>query len=301
MSSYDKKCIKRFAIKSSYYFITLASLALAAWALYYAFRCVDIHFAYWVVVYVAVAIYLLLAVKFIRSRKRGFYKFLAHSALLQLIPLVASISTFCLVPRIPNNIIAQEKQEEFGPYKPLQGKVSTYERAFNDMQDVQKRAALANGLPPFESRAQIEEQYRELRRDKKLVKIETNSKYVVRPLTYSSPYVVPKVERLLEDLADLFQQKMQSNTRFMVTSVLRTEEDIKKLKRVNGNASSASCHCNATTIDISYARFDQDVFLPRDGYQLRLALAQALYELRKEGRCYVKRERKQYCYHITVR
>lgn len=276
-------------------------MALAAWALYYAFRCVEIHFAYWVVVYVAIAAYLLLAIKFARSRRRGFHKFLAHSFLLQLIPIVASVLIFCIVPRMPNRVIERVEQEEFGPYKPLQGKVSTYERAFNDMQDIQKRAALANGLPPFESRAQIEEQYRELRRKKTLVKIETNSRYVVRPLTYSAPYVVPKVEELLDDIADLFQQKTQSNTRFMVTSVLRTEEDIKKLKRVNGNASSASCHCNATTIDISYARFDQDLFRPRDGYQLRLALAQTLHELRKAGRCYVKRERKQYCYHITVR
>jgi uncharacterized protein YcbK (DUF882 family) len=190
---------------------------------------------------------------------------------------------------------------EIEAYQPISGKVSTYERAFNDMQDVQKRAALANGLPPFESRAEIEKRYKELRRSKQLVLIETNSKYVVRPLTYSSPYVVPKVEALLSDLADSFQAKSQSKARFMVTSVLRTEDDIKRLRRVNGNASSASCHCNATTIDISYVRFEQDVLRPRDAYQLRLALAKALHELRKEGRCYVKRERKQYCYHITVR
>ena len=85
-----------------------------------------------------------------------------------------------------------------------------------------------------------------------------------------------------------------------MTSVLRTEEDVKKLKRVNGNASTNSCHCNATTIDISYVRFDDDEDKPRGGYELRWALAQSLHELREAGRCYVKIERKQYCYHITV-
>ena len=64
---------------------------------------------------------------------------------------------------------------------------------------------------------------------------------------------------------------------------------------------SAFIFCNATTIDISYVRFGEDSSNPRNLYELRLALAQTLHELRKEGRCYVKIERKQYCYHITVR
>ena len=58
---------------------------------------------------------------------------------------------------------------------------------------------------------------------------------------------------------------------------------------------------DATTVDISYVRFSPDKVRPRNEYELRLALAQTLHELRKEGRCYVKIERKQYCYHITVR
>ena len=133
------------------------------------------------------------------------------------------------------------------------------------------------------------------------MQIESNSKYIVRDLTVSSPYVVPKVEELLDDIAEGFQEKTQSKSRFVVTSVLRTEEDIAKLRKTNVNASSASCHCNATTIDISYVRFGADELKPRNDYELRLALAQTLHELRKAGRCYVKIERKQYCYHITVR
>ena len=169
------------------------------------------------------------------------------------------------------------------------------------MQDKQKAAAIANGLAPFKSRAEIEENYSKLRLTRKLVLIESNPKYIVRELTSSSPYVVPKVRDLLNDIAVRFQEKTQSKARFMVTSVLRTEEDVKKLRKTNVNASTNSCHCNATTIDISYVRFGVDKVRPRDNYQLRLALAQALHELREEGRCYVKIERKQYCYHITVR
>lgn len=281
--------IKRVAFKVAYYLVTLLCFGVLVWALRHAYLHSDIHLDIWIPLYIVIATYPFIAFQFIIKRlKRGFNIFVAHSVLLQLVPAVSAVLIFCYTP-------------DTIPYKPLVGSVRTYERTFNDLQDKQKAAALANGLAPFKSRAEIEEQYKELRRKDKLVRIETNSKYVVRELTYSSPYVVPKVEKLLEDIADTFQAKTQSKAKFMVTSVLRTEEDIKKLRGVNGNASTASCHCNATTIDISYVRFEQDDIRARDTYQLRLALAQTLHELRKEGRCYVKIERKQYCYHITVR
>ena len=294
--------MKRKLFKGIYYSATLVVMVLCVFALRYAHSGIDAPWYYWLLPYLLTAVYLVFAIWFIARLKRGFYIFLAHTLLLQIIPAIAAILTFVITPSISNRVEGLfEEEEVFGPYKPLVGKVSTYERKFSDMQEKQKRAAIANGLAPFKSRADIEQQYKRLRREKRLVKIESNSKYVVRPLTYSSPYVVPKVERLLEDIAESFQKKTQSKARFMVTSVLRTEEDVKKLRRTNGNASTASCHCNATTIDISYVRFDQDESRPRDEYQLRLALAQTLYELRKQGRCYVRRERKQYCYHITVR
>ncbi|MBR3678181.1 MAG: hypothetical protein IKL60_04670 [Alistipes sp.] len=294
--------IKRIVFKGIYYSVTLAVIVLCVFALRYAHTMLELSWYYWLLLYLLIAVYLAFAVLFTKKLRRGFHIFLAHTLLLQIVPTIAAILTFTITPNLSNRASTFfEDEEVFGPYKPIAGKVSTYERKFNDMQEKQKRAAIANGLAPFKSRADIEQQYKKLRREKKLVKIESNSKYVVRPLTYSSPYVVPKVERLLEDIADSFQKKTQSRARFMVTSVLRTEEDVKKLRRTNGNASTASCHCNATTIDISYVRFDQDESRPRDEYQLRLALAQTLHELRKEGRCYVRRERKQYCYHITVR
>lgn len=285
--------------KSIYYTITAAIFVVLVFALRYAYKAIPIHVAWWIILYLLCAVALFYAVKYVVSRKRGIHIFLAHTTLLQLLPLGLAIAIFCTVPRLSSHFVANV--DVVDNFKPIDGKVSTYERAFNDMQSVQKSAAEANGLPPFESRAVIESQYNQLRRDDKLVKIETNSKYVVRPLSHSAPYVVPKVERLLNDIADRFQQKTQSKVQFMVTSVLRTEEDLKKLQRVNGNASTTSCHCNATTVDISYVRFEQDPLRPRDVYQLRLALAKSIHELRNEGRCYVKREKKQYCYHITVR
>lgn len=277
----------KLAFKSAFYLTTLISLGLATWALRYAYLYFNIPLAVWICLYIAIAIYLVGAIIFIHKRK-GFYKFLVHSLALQIAPICTTIFTYKTISESP-------------VYTPIEGSARVYERKFNDLQDKQKAAAIANGLAPFKSRAEIEENYNKLRRSRKLVHIESNPKYIVRELTSSSPYVVPKVSDLLDDIAKSFQEKTQSKARFMVTSVLRTEEDVKKLRKTNVNASTNSCHCNATTIDISYVRFEEDKLRPRDSYQLRLALAQTLHELREAGRCYVKIERKQYCYHITVR
>ena len=287
----------RVIFQSTYYLTTLICLGLSVWALRYAYSNLTIKLVLWILVYIAVAAYLVLAGVALYKRW-GLTRLVIHTLMLQIVPLLAAILTFWFVPE---KQVQQKVERHYKTYKPLTGKVGTYERSFNDMQNKQKAAALANGLPPFKSRAEIEARYKKLRRDKKLVYIETNEDYIVRDLSYSSPYVVPKVATLLDDIAESFQAKTGSNARFMVTSVLRTEEDLKKLRKVNGNASTASCHCNATTIDISYVRFDEGSRNPRNLYELRLALAQTLHELRKEGRCYVKIERKQYCYHITVR
>jgi uncharacterized protein YcbK (DUF882 family) len=232
---------------------------------------------------------------------------------LQIVPICVAVIIFSLLPDVKKPKSASTTEEEKNksekvadsderkPYKPLTGKPRDYERAFNDMQDKQKAAAEKNGLATFQSRADVESKYAKLRKEGKLTKISTNSNYIVRELTDSSPYVVPKMAKLLDDIARSFQEKTQSNVQFVITSVLRTEEDIANLRKKNGNASSDSCHCNATTVDISYARFGQDGENEREDYHLRLALAKTLHELREEGRCYVKLERKQYCYHITVR
>ena len=270
-----------------YRLLTLVCLGVSVWALYDAYLYFNVPLALWILLYIAIAVYLVGAIIF-ASKSRGVYKFIIYSLALQLVPICASIFIFHLVA-------------ESDDYTPIEGRARVYERSFNDMQNKQKAAAQANGLAPFRSRAEIEENYGKLRLTRKLVHIESNPKYIVRELRSSSPYVVPKVRDLLDDIAERFQEKTQSKTRFIVTSVLRTEEDVKMLRKTNVNASTNSCHCNATTIDISYVRFGEDRVRPRDEYQLRLALAQTLHELRKEGRCYVKIERKQYCYHITVR
>ncbi len=94
-----------------------------------------------------------------------------------------------------------------------------------------------------------------------------------------------------------------SKCRIVVTSVLRTKEDVRRLKKVNGNASDNSAHCYGTTFDISYYRFQTCGGVSWDVYDDKLVdiLADVLIEKRKEGLCYVRFEKKQHCFHITSR
>ena len=88
-----------------------------------------------------------------------------------------------------------------------------------------------------------------------------------------------------------------------MTSVLRTDDDIKRLSKRNINSIPNSAHRYGTTIDISYARFsklnesDDDV----TEYDLKQVLTEVLRDFREQGRCYVKYEVKQGCFHITAR
>lgn len=50
-----------------------------------------------------------------------------------------------------------------------------------------------------------------------------------------------------------------------------------------------------------YVSFKTDVLHPKNNTELREALSQAVYNMRKQDRCYVKFENNQKCYHITVR
>ena len=89
-----------------------------------------------------------------------------------------------------------------------------------------------------------------------------------------------------------------------LTSVTRTDEDALDLFGRNINAIENSPHRYGTTFDISWKRFypiDADSVNQVLPERLKLVLAQVLFDLKNQKRCYVKHERKQACFHITVR
>ncbi len=139
-----------------------------------------------------------------------------------------------------------------------------------------------------------------------LVAISSCPEYYIAELSHSYPYLVNEAAVLLHDIGARFNDSLAArgggNYRIKVTSVLRTPLTVKKLRRVNRNAVDSSAHQFGTTFDISYSKFICDSLgVNRTFEDLKNLLGEILYDLRRERRCYVKREKRQSCFHITAR
>lgn len=184
--------------------------------------------------------------------------------------------------------------------------VHSYRECFPDVQEVQIVAARQYGVPPVANRAEAEE------RKSELLYVGANPYFEIDSgMNRSIPYLVPRASHLLQHIGRRFLDSLAVKQiplhKIIVTSVLRTEEDVARLKRYNGNASEQSCHRYGTTFDISYNRFhtvappdDPDRRAVRND-TLKFVLAEVLRDARGEGLCYVKHEVKQGCFHVTVR
>ena len=183
--------------------------------------------------------------------------------------------------------------------------VISYKRSFGDLNEVQLKTAKRLGIRPVKSHEAAEEL------GERLVKINSGDHYSVDKLTHSAPYLVPQASALLDTIGmnflDSLEKKGLNPNKIIVTSVLRTKDDVSRLRKVNGNASMNSCHSYGTTFDISWKHFvkveDPDGCPMQDvsSDTLKLVLSEVLRDLRKSDRCYVKYELQQGCFHITAR
>ncbi|MGM9870736.1 MAG: DUF5715 family protein [Muribaculaceae bacterium] len=182
----------------------------------------------------------------------------------------------------------------------INGVGGTLGRVFNDSNYLHYAAAEDIGITPIYNIAEL----RRLRRP--LVKIASCREYYVDELTHSYPYLVPEAADLLKEIGARFNDSLSArgggSYRLKITSVLRTPATVNKLRRVNRNATDSSAHQFATTFDISYAKFICDsLTVNRTQEDLKNLLGEVLLAVRGEGKCYVKYERKQGCFHITAR
>ena len=183
--------------------------------------------------------------------------------------------------------------------------VISYRRTFGDLNEAHLNVAQAIGITPIASRKEAEHM------KEKLQHIETNDLYVVDSLTHSIPYLIKGAAQLLDTIGTNFLDSLTAKglnpNKIIVTSVLRTEDDVKRLRRLNGNASANSAHFYGTTFDVSWKRFkkveDEDGRPLQDvsSDTLKLVLSEVLRDLRKADKCYIKYELKQGCFHITTR
>lgn len=183
------------------------------------------------------------------------------------------------------------------------GRTFSYKAKFNDLQAKQHEVASRIGLPhPPKDREDAAKMRHQL------VEIKTNDNYIVDSLTHSVPYLIPAAAHELEAIgtewADILARNGLPHYRFYVTSVLRTEEDIRYLQKSgNINSVTQSCHCYGTTFDLAYMRYNKvshtRTYMHEDN--LKLVLGQVLLNHQRAGKIYVKYEWKQSCFHITVR
>ena len=182
--------------------------------------------------------------------------------------------------------------------------VPHFGNTFPDQQDVQILAATKHGVKPVQNRLEAETS------KGKLVYVGSNPFFYVDKLNNSIPYLVPRASVLLQDIGRAYFDSLQIKGiplhKIIVTSILRTKDDVAKLRTRNGNATENSCHLYGTTFDICYNRYKQIQTReqPRRQVQndtLKWVFSEVLRDFRNKNRCYIKYEVKQGCFHITVR
>lgn len=178
----------------------------------------------------------------------------------------------------------------------------TLKEIFKDTNDLHYASGQALGIKPLSDDIfdPIEPLYRQLER------VSSNKYYYIDELRHSYPYLIPESHALLEEIAKRFHDTLQVRGggpyRLKVTSLLRTSDSVAKLRRVNNASVDSSAHLFGATFDISFTNFPYSGGEPhRTQEDLKNLLAEILYEIRAEGRCYIIYEHRPGCFHITVR
>ena len=202
-------------------------------------------------------------------------------------------------PTEPSKKEEVTKQQKEIIYPP---KRKNYGKLFNDINEEHLAMAKKVGLqnPPQMSA--------EIPGIKGLVKLESNDLYTIYSLSHSSPYLTKGAANELDAIARAFKDSLSRKGlleyRIVVSSILRSKDDVKKLRRSgNPNASENSAHCYGATFDIAYTMYTRDNDEKCDEFmqpfELTKVLGEVLLDRKKAGKCLVKFERKEHCFHIT--
>jgi hypothetical protein len=152
-----------------------------------------------------------------------------------------------------------------------------------------------------------EKELKALISDGKLVRVSSGRSFRIDRLTYSYSCLTPEASDLLKEIAKRFREKTNrqglNGSRFIITSMTRTTEKMKGLRRNNSNASANSPHLNGNAFDISYLRFTtrKIYFTECDRRFFKEALAEVILDLRRERRCWATYEKNQGCFHVVAR
>ncbi len=141
----------------------------------------------------------------------------------------------------------------------------------------------------------------------KLVNVKSGNSYVVERMTFSYPCVTRDSKILLDEIATRLREKSSqkglNGVKFFITSMTRKTDNVRSLRRYNGNASKNSPHLYGNAFDISYKRFiaRKWILTNCDKKFLKEALAEVIWQLRAENKCWATYEKVQNCYHVVAR
>ena len=141
----------------------------------------------------------------------------------------------------------------------------------------------------------------------KLVKVKSGSSYTIEKMSFSYPYVTRDSKTLIDEIARRLREKASqkglNGVKFYITSMTRKTDNVKSLRRFNQNASANSPHLYGNAFDISYKRFiaRKWVLTNCDKKFLKEALAEVIWQLRSENKCWATYEKLQSCFHVVAR
>ena len=142
---------------------------------------------------------------------------------------------------------------------------------------------------------------------KQLFRVRSGRYYKIEDLKFSYPYLTLDSKKLLDEIVKRFREKITREglrgSRFTITSMTRTAEKVKGLGKANINASDNSPHLNGNAFDISYSRFSLIKLhvTDCDKWYMKEAMAEVIYQLKEEKKCWATYEKKQGCFHVVSR
>jgi hypothetical protein len=178
-----------------------------------------------------------------------------------------------------------------------------YSRKLNDRVPDYSASARASGIERCANENDIEKRVS----SGQLLRVSSSRRYKVEDLTHSYPYLTRESRKLLKEIGKRFAEKVAADglkgSRFVITSMTRTSEMIKSLGKTNINASDNSPHLNGNAFDISYTRFTfrKLTVTECDKWYMKEALAEVIWELRQEKKCWATYEKQQGCFHVVSR
>jgi hypothetical protein len=142
---------------------------------------------------------------------------------------------------------------------------------------------------------------------REVFRIRNGRGYIIEDLSYSYPYLTKDGKMLIREIGKRFRKKISGTSLrgsdFKITSMTRTAEILTKLRKSNSNASENSPHFYGNAFDISYVRFSARKWFVTDcdKYYLKEALAEVIWQLREENKCWATYEINQGCFHVVAR